>query len=85
MAMVFHLPLFVAGTLSAGLEARVLGCLMWFWVAEDFLWFVMNPAFGVRKFRPAFIPWHKRWFLGLPVDYWGFGGLGALLLRLGFA
>ena len=47
-----------------------------FWVVEDFLWFVLNPHFGWSKFNKNSIWWHKRWFLGLPLDYWLLGGLG---------
>jgi len=37
----------------------------------DFLWFVINPHYGIKKFRPNCIAWHKRWLLGVPLDYWG--------------
>ncbi|MEI8121270.1 MAG: hypothetical protein WCI20_04415 [bacterium] len=69
MALVFHIPLFVGGIFSWRLEARILGSVMVFWIVEDFLWFVFNPAFGFGKFSPQFIPWHKHWLLGVPVDY----------------
>ena len=69
MALVFHLGLFVAGTFTWRLEARILGAVMVFWIIEDFLWFLFNPAFGLGKFSPGFIPWHKHWLLGVPVDY----------------
>src|SRR4051812_4427103 len=39
-------------------EARVLAFLILFWIAEDFLWFVLNPSFGLRKFRKQHIWWH---------------------------
>ncbi|MEI6515977.1 MAG: hypothetical protein WCO77_08365 [bacterium] len=77
MALVFHLSLFVAGTWSWRLEARILGCIMVFWIVEDFLWFVFNPAFGLGLFSPENIPWHKHWLMGVPVDY-------VISLALGF-
>jgi hypothetical protein len=67
------------GQWSLPLEARVMAAVMLFWVVEDYLWFVVNPAFGWRRFKRALIPWHKRWFAGAPVDYWMFGGISALL------
>lgn len=79
MAIAFHFPL-VVGRPSWTLEARVFGALCVFWVVEDFLWFVINPAFGIRKFRPAHIPWHKRWIGPMPVDYLVFGGIGVALI-----
>ena len=84
MALVFHLPLFVLGRFTLRLELRVLGCLMLFWIVEDGLWFLLNPAFGPGKFAPAFIPWHKHWALGVPTDYLVFAGVGALLVWLSF-
>jgi len=69
MALTFHLPLFVTGLFSWRLEARIIGAVMVFWIAEDFLWFVFNPAFGWGKFAPEFVPWHKHWLLGMPLDY----------------
>lgn len=82
MALVFHLPVFFAERWSWREEARVLGCLMLFWIAEDYLWFVLNPAYGVAKFAPALVPWHKHWWLGVPTDYLVFSAIGMLLIAL---
>jgi len=35
----------------------------------DFLWFVLNPAFGLERFRRGEISWHKNWVGRVPVDY----------------
>ena len=78
MALAFHLPLFVAGKFSRRLEARIIGCIMVFWIVEDFLWFAFNPAFGIERFRPGSVPWHRHWVMGVPVDY-------TLSLAVGFA
>jgi hypothetical protein len=80
MALVFHLPVFFASNWDWRHESRVLGGLMVFWIAEDFLWFVLNPAFGIAKFDPANIPWHKHWLLGMPTDYLTFSVAGLLLM-----
>lgn len=84
MALVFHLPLFVVGTFSWRLEARILGAVMVFWIVEDFLWFLFNPAFGLSRFSPASIPWHKHWALGVPVDYLLTLTAGAVLMGWSF-
>ncbi|GAB3439056.1 hypothetical protein NX773_06995 [Massilia solisilvae] len=84
VGFVFHFPLFFMAQWSPQLEARVAACVMFFWIVEDYLWFVLNPAFGWRRFKPAYVSWHKRWVLGAPVDYWMFAGLGALLYWLSF-
>ena len=75
-----HLGLFLTGTWSWRLELRVLGMISAFWTIEDFLWFFMNPAYGLRNFRSGRIAWHKRWWLGMPTDYWYLGVPGLLLM-----
>jgi hypothetical protein len=75
----FHFPLFFMGQWSPQLEARVMASIMVFWIVEDYLWFVINPAFGWRRFKKEYVPWHKRWVWGAPVDYWIFGAIGVLL------
>ena len=79
IALFFHFPLCFMGAWSLRLEAKILACVMMFWVVEDFLWFVINPAFGMRRFRPQYIAWHKHWAFGAPVDYWIFGAFSVLL------
>ena len=84
MFLVFHLAFFLHARPSRRLEARVLGSLMVFWIVEDFLWFVLNPAFGLSRFTPASIPWHRHWWLGVPSDYILFLTAGGLLLGYSF-
>ena len=80
MALIFHLPLAFFAHWSLRAEARVIACLMLFWIIEDFLWFVFNPAYGLARFNPADVVWHKHWFLFAPTDYWQFVGVAAVLL-----
>ena len=76
-----HLPFGLGlAPLTLGHEARVLSFLTFFWVLEDFLWFVLNPAFGLKRFRPQHIWWHAPTWWGLmPRDYWLFLPVGFLL------
>ena len=53
ITLFFHFPLVFFGRWSWRMEARVIGCILLFWIAEDFLWFVLNPAFGIAKFLPG--------------------------------
>lgn len=78
----FHMPFFWSGSWSGRTELHALGGYVLFWVLEDFLWFLLNPHYGWKRFRPEHIWWHKRWALGLPLDYWVFttGGLVLLLV-----
>ena len=84
MFLAFHLPQAIHGAFSWRLEARCLGSLMIFWIIEDFLWFVLNPSFGMARFAPQFIPWHKHWLLGMPTDYLLFSGIGISLMMASF-
>lgn len=84
MAAVFHLPLVMLRTFTRKLEGRILGSVMVFWILEDWLWFVLNPAFGLARFKPDSVPWHKAWVLGLPTDYWVFSAVGLALIVWSF-
>lgn len=82
MLFLFHLPFFWNVSWSLRGELTAIGGTLLFWVVEDFLWFVLNPHFGLKKFARQYVWWHKRWLLGLPVDYWVFGTLGLVLTLL---
>jgi hypothetical protein len=81
IALVFHFPLLFHGRWHWRLECRALACIMLFWIAEDFLWFVLNPAWGLARFNPAEVHWHKHWLWGAPVDYWIYSCALVALLR----
>jgi hypothetical protein len=70
VALFFHFPFVFAWRWHWRAEARALACIALFWVWEDFLWFVLNPAFGIARFAPEFVPWHHHWLWGAPTDYW---------------
>jgi hypothetical protein len=80
----FHFPLCFMGEWSLRLEARVAASVMLFWIVEDYLWFVINPAFGWRRFKKEHVAWHKRWSCGAPIDYWIFGAASVLLFWYGY-
>lgn len=80
IALFFHFPMFFWAHWSWRAESRILALLMVFWIVEDFLWFVFNPAFGLPRFHPGMIPWHKHWIGPAPVEYWVFGLLAVLLI-----
>jgi len=79
-----HLPYGLgAAAPSWALEARIVAFLIFFWVLEDFLWFVVNPAFGIRRFRREHAPWHAPgWWWIMPRDYWVCTPLAAVLYAL---
>jgi hypothetical protein len=46
-----HLPYTMGVQPGWSTELRILAFLIFFWVLEDFLWFVFNPEYGIRRFR----------------------------------
>ncbi|NHQ86525.1 hypothetical protein HA050_10405 [Iodobacter sp. HSC-16F04] len=84
VALFFHFPFFFMQQCSLRLELRALASIMFFWIVEDYLWFVLNPAYGIHHFSPAYIPWHKNWFWFAPVDYWTFLFGAGLLFYFSF-
>lgn len=79
IALFFHFPLFFMAQWSWQLEARVVASIMLFWIVEDFLWFIINPAFGWKRFDRKCVSWHKNWVCGAPVEYWIFSVISVLL------
>ena len=70
MALAFFAPLAFNARADRGDAMLALAGLIVFWVAEDFLWFLLNPAYGWARFDPAHATWHKHWMAAAPADYW---------------
>ena len=80
IALVAHLPFAFGLPWTALGQLRAISFVLFFWVAEDFLWFALNPHFGVRRFRPQHIAWHRQsWWWLAPRDYWIATTIAALL------
>jgi hypothetical protein len=84
IALLFHFPFTGAMPWSWHAEARTIASIILFWVAEDFLWFILNPSFGWRRFHRDHVGWHK-WASGAPLDYWFFSLVAALLFGYSYA
>lgn len=66
--IILHFPFSVTSwTLVKELE--VFSAYFLLTVCEDFLWFMWNPHYGLRKFNPQAIWWHKNWIGLVPIDY----------------
>jgi hypothetical protein len=66
----FHIGLAFGQPWSWGLEARMIASYLVWNVTWDFLWFVLNPHFGLARFRKGQIWWHSGVWIGrLPIDY----------------
>lgn len=80
--LLLHLPVFFTGW-SWELECILFGFLIGMWTIEDFLWFVFNPHYGLKKFKKENIPWHKNWWGPVPDFYIPFAIFSGTLLYLG--
>jgi len=69
MLAIVHLPLFFVNW-SWRLEFLLLGFYNGMVLIEDFLWFIFNPHYGIKKFRQGQIWWHKTWWGPVPSLYW---------------
>lgn len=63
-----HHAVLTAG-FSWRLELQIISQYLLVAVYWDFLWFLINPHFGIRRFKQANIWWHRKWTLGMPNDY----------------
>jgi hypothetical protein len=70
ITLIFHFPFFFGVPFDLNTELIVLEAYFLFFILEDFLRFVFNPAWGIKKFFTKEIPWHPRKFLKLPLEYW---------------
>jgi len=82
LLLFFHLPLWFTGWSFWRIELFVLGLFIIFLVLEDFLWFVLNPHYSLKKFKRGQVWWHPKWFLGVPSFYWTSIPIGAGMILL---
>jgi hypothetical protein len=80
---IVHLPLFFT-LWSWRLESLLLGFYVGMVLIEDFLWFLLNPHFGIKKFSKGQIWWHPTWWGPVPSLYWLLLPLSTLLIWLGW-
>ena len=72
--------IYIFNPISLSTELKLLSFLALFATAEDFLWFALNPAFGLKKFKKENIWWHAdNWFIFAPRLYFIFIPLGVIL------
>lgn len=76
-----HMPYFTGlASPTVAIEARVMSFFIFFCLLDDFLWFALNPAYGLAKFNAEAIWWHRSsWWVFAPRDYFLFGPLAAAL------
>jgi len=79
---IVHLPLFFVPW-TWRLESLLLGFYVGMIFVEDFLWFVLNPYYGIKNFRKGQIWWHKEWWGPVPALYWILLAITVVLIYLG--
>ncbi len=82
MLSFLHLTLFFFSW-TCQLEALFIGFYLVFLLIDDFLWFVLNPAFGIKNFKPGKIWWHPNWWGPFPDFYWIQITIATVLIWLG--
>ena len=65
-----HYPYFIGRVWNLSSELTTISLLFLVTIIWDFLWFVLNPNYGLYRFRAVHVWWHKKWFLFMPVDYY---------------
>lgn len=68
--MILHLPFVSSFTWRWWRELEVISIFFLFLVFWDFLWFVLNPHYGLKRFRAVEIWWHNQWLGPWPLDYY---------------
>ena len=66
----FQLPFAFGAEWTLARELALLAAWVSWSALWDCLWFLLNPAYGWRRFRRGNVWWHSRWFWRLPLDYW---------------
>lgn len=79
---VIHLPLFFVRW-GLHIESLLMGFYVGMMVLEDFLWFALNPYYGIKNFRKGKIWWHRQWWGPLPALYWLLLVITVVLLYFG--
>ncbi len=69
--VILHLPFGYGADWSAAAEVMVLATYMAFAIGWDYLWFILNPAYGLRGFRRGRVWWYAGPWIGpLPYEYY---------------
>jgi hypothetical protein len=78
--LLFHLPFALGIPFALDTELKALSWMCLFITTEDFLWFVLNPAFGVKRFFSNQVRWQETRLFYLPPEYFISMGISLLLV-----
>lgn len=81
--IVLHFPYVMGVEWTLSGELRTLATFFVIAVVWDYLWFVLNPAYTVRRFRRGAVWWFEvPWIWRFPLDYYSGVGLSIVLAGL---
>lgn len=80
LVLVLHFSFFLFEEWKFDMEVLVWGLFFGLFLVEDFTWFVINPAYGLRRFRKENIPWHPNWWGPVPDFYWWYAAFSVSLI-----
>lgn len=80
--LLFHYHFLIETSWSIKDELVTLSAFMIFVILEDFLSIILNPYFGIRKFKHKYLTWHPHWIGFIPLSYIQGLILSALLFSL---
>ena len=81
--VVLHLPFVYGVDFTLAGELRVFSTYFALAVVWDYLWFVLNPAYTVRRFKRGNVWWFETpWIWRFPLDYYIGVGVSILLASL---
>jgi hypothetical protein len=84
--LILHLPFGYGADWSLGAEAMVLAAYLAFAIGWDYLWFILNPAYGLSRFRRGQVWWYSGPWLGrLPYEYYAAVGGSFAVAALAWA
>jgi hypothetical protein len=82
--LVLHLPYVMGVDWSVAAELRTIATYFVLAVIWDYLWFVLNPAYTVRRFRRGNVWWFEvPWIWRFPLDYYLGVGFSIVLVAIG--
>jgi hypothetical protein len=85
--LILHLPYVMGVDWTLSGELRTIATYLVLAVVWDYLWFVLNPAYTVRRFRRGNVWWFEvPWIWRFPLDYYvGVGSSLAVAALAGLA
>jgi hypothetical protein len=82
--LILHLPYVLGVDWSVAAELRTSATYCVLAVIWDYLWFVLNPAYTVRRFRRGNVWWFEvPWIWRFPLDYYLGVGFSIVLVAIG--